>query len=477
MKFTLPDGVFPAVRLSTSHQDALVDEADTVVDETIAANEAFLAHGAALKSTKWRLVRVKEGLHVYCRRPTASDDGRVEPLSPSSVAAENSIQEQMRRPGVSLMVLHGTVDGTLDDSMFGAFAATDQAWKWRSSHVNDRLDDARILAKVRGPTKQDPFRFLGIKWFAKEHPAVLTGILQRRDFLIMEATGLTQDSKGEKVGYFLMHSVALRAAPELSELNIIRGELSFCFILRQSGHGKVDLYCRGFTDPRGDMMERVSVAIAAEALICAAGVVDYANVKKLTWLMKHKRKSQQCQPGEEARSGRCESCSKSFTKFAFIALATGAATAGKGATCQICRRVVCAKCSVVKKMTVDVSDTGAVKQCALRFCLACLLEAREKSAWEMALNSLEAERECSSTRHTATGSTPGTPRSQFGSMPRRSNHRRDGRTYSEYQRAGTRVPPGSDGHRFQANRQFGAAKSLQTAQNQWKFADKWPIHA
>ncbi|KAG6612463.1 uncharacterized protein IUM83_10634 [Phytophthora cinnamomi] len=274
MKFTLPDGVFPAVRLSKNHQDALVDEAEMVVTETVAANEAFLAQGSTFRSPTWRLVRVKEGLHVYCRRPVASDESRgtealspqthartwtvdrrtrdrgsskrlgaatVKPLSPSSVAAENSIQEQMRRPGVSLMVLHGTLDGTLDDSMFGAFAATDQAWKWRSSHVNDRLDDARILATVRGPSRQDPFRFLGIKWFAKEHPAVLTGILQRRDFLIMEATGLTQDSKGEKVGYFLMHSVTLRAAPELSEMSIIRGELSFCFILRQSGQGKVDL--------------------------------------------------------------------------------------------------------------------------------------------------------------------------------------------------------------------------------------------
>lgn len=91
--------------------------------------------------------------------------------------------------------------------------------------------------------------------FAKEHPAVLTGILQRRDFLIMEATGLTTDSKGEKVGYFLMHSVTLRAAPELSEMDIIRGKLSFCFILRQRGPGKVELYCRGFSDPRGEMME------------------------------------------------------------------------------------------------------------------------------------------------------------------------------------------------------------------------------
>ncbi|GMF61833.1 unnamed protein product [Phytophthora fragariaefolia] len=475
MKFSLPDGAFPTVRLSKSHQDALVVEAETVVSETIAANEAFRAQGAALNSAKWRLVRVKEGLHVYCRRPTsesakAADEDRgteawppqphartwtadrstrhrghvgsskrleatvVEPLSPSSVAAESSIQEQMRRPGVSLMVLHGIVEGTLDDSMFGAFAATDHAWKWRSSHMNDRLDDARILGTIRGPTRQDPFRFLGIKWFVKEHPAVLTGILQRRDFLILEATGLTQDSKGEKVGYFLMHSVTLRAAPELTEMNIIRGELSFCFILRQSGHGKVNLYCRGFTDPRGNMMERVSVAIAAEALICAAGVVDYANIKKLTWLMKHKTSdmmARQRQSGRDAtHSGRCESCNKSFTKFALIAVAAGTAAAGKGAACQICRRVVCAKCSVVKKMTVDVSNSGAVKQCALRFCLGCLLEAKEQSAWEMALNTFETGPESSSIPRV--GSTAATPPP---SVPHTSiKHQRHGRTYSEYQR-------------------------------------------
>ncbi|EEY64447.1 uncharacterized protein PITG_15668 [Phytophthora infestans T30-4] len=211
----------------------------------------------------------------------------------------------MRRPSVSLMVLHGTVDGTLDDSMFGAFAASDEAWKWRSSHVNDRLVDARILSTIRGPTQNDPFLFLGIKWFTKEHPTVLTGILQRRDFLIMEATGLTTDSKGERIGYFLMHSVP-----------ILRGELSFCFILRQNGPSKVELYCRGFSDPHGEMMERLSVAIASEALICAAGVVTM----------------------------------RTFTLL------------GKGCACQSCRRVICTRCSVVKKMTVDVSDTGTVKQ-------------------------------------------------------------------------------------------------------------------
>ncbi|KAJ8574688.1 hypothetical protein ON010_g4527 [Phytophthora cinnamomi] len=427
MKFTLPDGVFPAVRLSKNHQDALVDEAEMVVTETVAANEAFLAQGSTFRSPTWRLRQQQATWRGYRETAVSFVGSRREQYSGAKCGDR----------GVSLMVLHGTLDGTLDDSMFGAFAATDQAWKWRSSHVNDRLDDARILATVRGPSRQDPFRFLGIKWFAKEHPAVLTGILQRRDFLIMEATGLTQDSKGEKVGYFLMHSVTLRAAPELSEMSIIRGELSFCFILRQSGQGKVDLYCRGFTDPRGDMMERVSVAIAAEALICAAGVVDYANIKKLTWLMKHKGSIHQRQSGRDPRPGRCESCNKSFTKFALIAVAAGTATAAKGATCQICRRVVCAKCSVVKKMTVDVSDTGVVKQCALRFCLRCLLEAKQQSAWEMALNGLEAVPESSST--TGSGSSPCTPHPQFSSMRHKFKHRYDTRTYSEYQRAGTRV--------------------------------------
>ncbi|OWY98531.1 hypothetical protein PHMEG_00030687, partial [Phytophthora megakarya] len=356
------------------------------------------------------------------------------PLSPSSLVAEGSIQEKRRRSSVSLLVLHGTVDGTLDDSMFGAFAATDHAWKWRSSHVNDRLDDARILATVRGPTSKDPFRFLGIKWFAKEHPAVLTGILQRRDFLIMEATGLTADSEGEKVGYFLMHSVVLRDVPELSGMGILRGELSFCFILRQAGSGKVELYCRGFSDPHGEMIERVSVAIAAEALICSAGVVDYAYIKKLTWLMKHKSEQIQHRHSRpEARSNHCESCSKTFAKFTFLAVGS----TGKGSACQICRRVVCAKCSVVKKMTVDVSSTGAVKQCALKFCLGCLLEAKEKPAWEMALEGLEMSSESSST--CASGSSAGTPHPRFTSLPYKTHHRSDHRSYSEYQRAGTRV--------------------------------------
>ncbi|RLN43623.1 hypothetical protein BBJ28_00025884 [Nothophytophthora sp. Chile5] len=247
-----------------------------------------------------------------------------------------------------------------------------------------------------------------------------------------------------------MHSVALPdVVPELSEMGIIRGSLSFCFLLRQNGPGRVELYCRGFTDPRGEMMERVSVAIAAESLICVAGVVDYAYIKKLTWFMQHReheslvsqRESHRQQRGARAGDSRCEACGKNFTRFGLLAVATGTATTGTGAACQICRRVVCAKCSVLKKMTVDVSDAGAVTQRALRFCLGCLLEVKEFSAWDMAISSVPTSPVSPSSSSSASGSIPSTPPPPpVPSVSRKLIHTRGPRSYSEYQRASTRVP-------------------------------------
>ncbi|KAG3118156.1 hypothetical protein PI124_g3704 [Phytophthora idaei] len=349
MKFTLPENAFPRLDLSKDQQDALIREAETVVRETLAANEAFLAGGSKFSNSKWRLVRTRDGLNVYRERlaPESSktlrkqeSTGLLSPVSENTSYSTDSSRAWSEQHGTSeasstsafahnplfkrpVMVLHGTVDGSLDDCMFGTFASTDEAWKWRSSHINDRLDDARILATIRKPTHDDPFQFLGIKWFAKERPAVLSSIMQQRDYLIMEATGLTRDSKGQKIGYYLMHSISLPGVPELTDLGIIRAKLSLCFIDRQKG------------------------PVGADAIISASRVVDYAYVKKLTWFMKEKGEQQRDSRRESAQTKpkRCETCYKSFSMFALTSTS---------ASCQICHRAMCAKCSVVKKMTVDV---------------------------------------------------------------------------------------------------------------------------
>ncbi|GMG18011.1 unnamed protein product [Phytophthora fragariaefolia] len=331
MKFTLPKDALPDVTLTNDQKAAFVGEA---------------AAGSA-----WSLKR------------RGSDTPWTDTDAESSLSgvSGDSIQERMKRPGVSLMVLFGSIDGNLGDCMFGTCVPTNQAWIWRSSHIKDHFDDARILAHIRGPTKQDPFRFLNIKWFAKEIPAMLAGIVQQRDYILLEASGVTQDSRGDTIGYYILHSVPLPGFPEFSDL--------------------------AFSDPAGDMIDRVNVSIFADSLLSAAKVIDYAYIKKLTWLMKHK--SAQQSVSEAPRPTRCEACDKNFTKFALTGV-------GSGAPCHLCHREVCGKCSVVKKMTVDVTSTGAVKQCSLRFCLACLLRAKEHSVWEVALSGIETSWERSS---------------------------------------------------------------------------------
>lgn len=48
--------------------------------------------------------------------------------------------------------------------------------------------------------------------------------------------------------------------------------------------------------------------------------------------------------------------------------------------------MVCAKCSVEKKLTVDIADEITKK--SLAFCLPCVITAKKLSAWDIALAEL-----------------------------------------------------------------------------------------
>ncbi|TYZ57924.1 hypothetical protein PybrP1_005206, partial [[Pythium] brassicae (nom. inval.)] len=358
----------------------------------------------------WRPVRSKDGLGVFkqraatalCKERAASSESNAssravdhssssasssEPATPSANAnaASASYVEWLKRPQVPLLTLSGVLDGTLDDAMFGCFADTDESWRWRSTYANERFDDARILTKVLGPTPAEPYRYLGIKWFIKEHPPALGQFFKRRDFLILEATGVTEDSQGRRVGYLLMHSVAIPRVPELRELGVVRATLSFCFLIRPHADARVEIYCRGFTDPQGDMLEAVSVRLAAESLISAAAVVDYANVKKLKWLLLARQQQQQQEqrdgePPRQSSTRRCESCQRSLSKFALL---PAAASSSVGAACNLCWKVICGRCSVAKKIAMHIVDNQPIYK-VLHFCVGCILEAKNASALALA---------------------------------------------------------------------------------------------
>lgn len=341
--FTLPSGIFPELHLTKEETQMLAEQADEVLDRTIAAYEEFVANNRKLSKQEYKLMLDKEGLkifkerHVKSRRHNSSSSSEI--LEPtfidSSVESSRSTMDEafmFRKPShVPSLICHGKVDGNVEDIVYGAFAADDASWRAKSKYCKDKFDDAKILATIRGPTEHDPYRFLGVKWFAIENPFGLNAFMQRRDFLILEATGLTRGSNGEPMCFSMYQSVTIPQIRELTDMKIIRGFASTCFIGTQLTSSTLELYCRSFTDVRGGVPASIAASRTADQLAAVLNVIECSYLKKLTWLVRHKQGLMRLESqATERYDDHCKSCSKTVNKFgAFLS----------GSACRVCRNV------------------------------------------------------------------------------------------------------------------------------------------
>ncbi|KAE8879734.1 hypothetical protein PF005_g27839 [Phytophthora fragariae] len=418
-------GVVPErIYLSGRQQQLLTDTADGIIAETLETYETFTSNGRELPSNEWKHVKSKEKVHVYRSRhdkvlkprgqsPDEKDPSRPRLLSLSAMEqhereasgrpyvyddeepvlqekdstnthssssdagsfslGDDCVLAQLKPSRVPLVVAVGVIDGTVEDVAFGAFASTKRSWMVRNSYVhNDVFDDRKVLATLQSPTEEDPFRSVTIKWATGNYGAFTT----RRDFLYLESMGMAYDSDGERIFYNLIHSIELDDCPPLDNRhNIIRVQMTTGYIGRQLDDNSVEMFCRGFVDPRGDMIESYGILMLAHNVANCSGFVECSNLKKLSWLMSLRRRSD---AAGVLPSGECGVCKKSLKKIGLLQSPSG---------CAICRCVACNKCNVQKKLTVDAS-TKEVTQKNFTFCLPCVIEAKELAAWEVATSCL-----------------------------------------------------------------------------------------
>ncbi|GMF16666.1 unnamed protein product [Phytophthora lilii] len=427
--FSLPDAVLPKhLDLSPEQEQALTDLADHIVAETLQENEDFIANDRRVDGRIWKKVKSRENVHVYRtrrsgskHRGTSCDVNEKEPSRPrllsnnaveqhqrdaiaagrplgfaddsedvggeeeshtnthsstsegGSFAIEDSVLAKTKPSYVPLIEASGVMDGSVEDAAFGALANTKYAWEVRNSYTkNDGFDGRRVLATLQGPSDEDPFRFIGVKWATRDYGAFMT----RRDLVFLESSGIALDSDGERVYYSLAHSIELPEVPKLpAHYNVIRMNLSSCYIMRQLSDDKIDVFCRGYSDMGGEMPEGFSVSFFSAAVAGVSGMVECSYLKKLTWLMSRRRHSDSA----AARSNHCGVCGKGVNKF------SGLVQSGNG--CPICRLPVCSKCSVQKKLSI-VSPEDVVQK-PFSFCLSCVLEARKAPAWDVATSLLK----------------------------------------------------------------------------------------
>lgn len=343
MAFTLPECTFLPLVLSEHEKQALAQQAQMAVQESIVSSDEFMANGMKIPRPKqWKLVKAKETFYVHRERQSKAEMEVMrfnldEPGLPEFVDRPTSGLSSVSTITDTIDYLpailgFGTIDGTLEDAMYGSFTADDESWRLKSSYMNDRLDDAKLLATINWPRAEDPYRFLGVRWFTYELPIGLGAIVQRRDFVVLEATGLTHDSQGNQVGYSLYQSIVIPEIPELKSMKIIRGYISTCFVNRTQTPSTVSIFCRGFLDIGGCVPASLGASLMADSLVTSLDIMESAYMKKLMWMVKQTQKQQL----EEARvranscSTNCHACKRSVNKLTTFA---------SGSNCRVCLAV------------------------------------------------------------------------------------------------------------------------------------------
>ncbi|GAB9469683.1 hypothetical protein Gpo141_00006954, partial [Globisporangium polare] len=385
MKFPTPTAMFPPVALSPTESARYEQLAKGLVGDTLADYDLYNDVQQRQVSKKlWKTVKSRENLTVYKDRRHDPDGnvhrGLASGISVSS-ATDEMLQSQQRvhaSSGASAtsaasrdssthssslsaaildsipaeewnlpkLLMAGTVCGTLDDLMYGLVAPDPGLMLLKAHYTQDEVIDAQILAQIQGLTPQDPYKFLGLKWLVKGNPAAVSALVLPRDLVVLESTGVIPHPRtGERIGYFLMHSVDLPTCPELPKKGAVRARLSTCYLFRQLGSGVVDVYMKCFVELNGKINDTVAVISAANGLLCCWKAVVCAQSRKLVWMLKHRfREDKRRIAGEgispssqddfqsqqqQQLAPHCGMCSRSFKVY------------NRVACCQLCDGAMC----------------------------------------------------------------------------------------------------------------------------------------
>ncbi|OWZ07913.1 hypothetical protein PHMEG_00019621 [Phytophthora megakarya] len=415
------DGIVPdQVHLTIERQKALTDTADRVVAETLRAYEQFIDKNRQVDTRLWKLVKSREKVHVYRTRRSGSKRlnhvnekqpsrprllsnntieqqqrqataaGRPHGITPDeedddpeqvteksassltnsqsqtqsqsnvthssssdcgsfSVFPEESVLEKVKPAHIPLVAAIGIIEGSVEDVAYGALAHTDDAWFERNAYVkNDGFDGRKVLASFQAPSEEDPFRFVGIKWATRN----IATFVSRRDVLFIESSGIALDSDGERVYYSLAHSVELDDCPVLPDrYNVVRLNLSIAYIMKQVSETQIEVYARGYADMGGNLPAVIGLNVFSQGVVDVVGIVEASYLKKLAWQMARRRKSD---------------ASRNLTK-----------------NCGVCSK---STRSVQKTLLLDAEED---LQRQLTFCVSCVIEARQLSAWDVATQQLQ----------------------------------------------------------------------------------------
>lgn len=471
-RFPIQETVFPPLQLSESAKDKFVNTALMQLTRSLRDYDKYQKWQASrppslryqLHPAMWKPIKTSEQLTVYRRVPaddaivTAPTGGsrrraRSRTLEAMRLATETGVDSVSSAPkefvtdsswpglpnrgsgptgssewSMPTLLQVGTIEGTLNDVMYGSASFDAVGTLIKSSYTGEEVVDAETLYELQGPTPEEPFRFLGIKWVVKSTSSTVKAFVWPRDLTFIAATGVITRQGGERVGYHLMHSVDLgKGYGPLEGKRIVRGRISSCYLYRQTSSNIVDVYMKTNFEPNGSIHESVALLSAANSLTYCSKSSLCAQNKKLSWLLAHPKVDD-----TEAGSARpstirikkrndCGVCTRPIGTFT------------RQHSCRVCNARACSTCFVKKKLSFPGQGHKTVEQRSVAICTHCLTHARKLSSLEIAGKEVVERQQMNKRRGTlrGRGMSTRTVRSRSNSRPDIRRHRRGTVTASE----------------------------------------------
>ncbi|GMF16360.1 unnamed protein product [Phytophthora fragariaefolia] len=320
----------------------------------------------------WKRIHHKPHFTTYTRCDDAPE---------AAYVAADGGRSTTSRPSKDVVLGMGFVQCPLSELMYGVFMGTSQAMALKSAVVDKNIGNGAVLRRLLGPTEEDPFRFLALKWIEVRPPRGVSGkLVAPREVMFLGGTGtMRHRDTGEFIGYEVHHSIDHPAFPPVDGLR--RTRIVIGSIYRERPNGTVDLFIKSYSmeADMGSILGPLAMAHAAKCIEQVWTVPDFAYAKKLRWCIDHRVHSNTSKAFHAKLSKRCATCNKS------VAPLWKAHTTAK--VCNLCKAPLCSSCRV-KKDLYEIDPYFRARKFPVRICPPCrefvrLMDAKEIQRQEM----------------------------------------------------------------------------------------------
>ncbi|KAL3660969.1 hypothetical protein V7S43_013984 [Phytophthora oleae] len=341
-RFPLSASPFAPLRLSQPDESAIVNIAnDLLVTTLVDYDMLHLRDGGVMPPAKWKVVKRFDNLVGYQKRRHR----------------RKADKDQSPR-----LVWLGTLEGSLSDVMYGVINQNDKEGQTKAAYTKSNVVDFKVLASIVTATTSNPFKGLQIKWAVSASGLGLKRLVRLRDFVFLEATGVTRRASGESVGYHLIHSLSIPAIRHLPDYNLVRGSISLLHLFRETPSNTVELYTKESLDLMGNLRSRLGLYAACKTMEVVARLPLCFQHKKLAWML---RTSHRASPKKSNDYSSCHFCQKELRRMRH---------------CQICADNVCSKCCRFTTLRFVDPYTCRLESRKMLFCTSCTSKSKHANS-------------------------------------------------------------------------------------------------